>query len=757
MSSAAGGPRTLLVSLPITDPTAPYHSLVYLASFARAHGFDAIELRDTNIEALHHTADPANMRDLLARWVRRFDALSCQTALSGVEQIEYAHLLRARVLQPHSARDAIAVLRDPEQFYDYARYHDAVHTIQVWLQSLSLEAFPGQFGGGFNLDSLAGSLCSIAELTDAANLARIVGPFRPYFEECFLPWADGKRFDVVGLNVTYTSQLPYALWLARELRRVLPESYIVCGGTEVSDIWKYTLHRERLGELFDGIDACVVGEGESAFVELLEALRDGRRPSSLSNTVLFAADRSISPPARISYENLDALPTPEYALIEDRGYFSPEPLVYYSPTRGCYWNRCTFCDYGLNFGTPTSPWRQRKLETVLEDLRTIAGRARFVYLSVDVLAPATIVKLAHALVEEGIEVRWGAEVRLERHFGAEACQALRKSGCVGISVGFESGCQRVLDAIDKGTKLSDIAATLRHFHDNDIAVQMMGFTGFPSETVAEAHESVDFLETHRDSWTVAGLGEFILTPGAIVAMRPGDFGIVEHGPHANDDIARILHFREAEPVSDAERETIDARKKALDQQHFDRPFAGGIDAPHSLFYYDRYATDFPRTVVNSLERARTQLTDTPLELNGRIVDDVNFDPWRCVDAAVIPEMRKRIGRDEGRVLRAAEIVARLDAETKPLERFEQPMTYFLRNDGKSFPLSRDLYDVLVAVERGELLGEAIARTSARPDADVAFLSFASELIAASGLVVPARDHVAADPGFDGRRTNLMIK
>jgi hypothetical protein len=93
----------------------------------------------------------------------------------------------------------------------------------------------------------------------------------------------------------------------------------------------------------------------------------------------------------------------------------------------------------------------------------------------------------------------------------------------------------------------------------------MGFTGFPSETVAEAHESVDFLETHRDSWTVAGLGEFILTPGAIVAMRPGDFGIVEHGPHANDDIARILHFREAEPVSDAERETIDARKKALDQ------------------------------------------------------------------------------------------------------------------------------------------------------------------------------------------------
>jgi hypothetical protein len=107
-------------------------------------------------------------------------------------------------------------------------------------------------------------------------------------------------------------------------------------------------------------------------------------------------------------------------------------------------------------------------------------------------------------------------------------------------------------------------------------------------------------------------------------------------------------------------------------------------------------------------------------------------------------MRKRIGRNEGRVLRAAEIAARLDAETEPLERFEKPMTYFLRNDGKSFPLSRDLYDVLVGVERGELLGEAIARASARPDADVAFLSFASALIAASGLVVPAHDLVTAE-------------
>lgn len=699
-------------------------------------------MRDTNIEALHHAADPANLRRMLARWVRRFDELSELPELSGTQQIEYLHLLRSRLLRPESARDAIATLRDPEKFYDYASYHDAVRTVQLWIQSLSLEAFPGQFGGGFNLESLSCSMGSFDELKNPLTLARIVGPFRSYFTEKFLPWVAERRFDLVGLNVTYTSQLPYALWLAREVRRVLPECYIACGGTEISDIWKYTLQRERLGDLFEGVDACVVGEGESAFVELLEGIRDGRRPASLANTVVFAADRTMTPPARIAYENLDALPTPEYELLEDRGYFSPERYVYYSPTRGCYWNRCTFCDYGLNFGTPTSPWRQRKFETVVDDLRKISTHARFVYLSVDVLAPATIVKLARAVAGEGIDVRWAAEVRLEKHFDDEACRALRESGCVCVSVGFESGCQRVLDAIDKGTKLDAIAATLGHFRDNDIAVQMMGFTGFPSETAAEALESVAFLETHRDAWTVAGLGEFILTPGAIVAMRPADFGIVEHGPYADDDIARILRFREATPVTDAERGEIEASKRALVRQHFDRPFAGGIDAPHSLFYYDRYARAFPAAVVSSFQRGRAETAEVPLVLNGRIVDDVAFDPLRCADANVVHEMRMRVGREEGRMLRAAEFAVRIDAERPPLERFERPITCFLRNDGASFPLSRDLHDVLVAIERGDRLEEAVARVSARVGADAAFLSLAAVLVPASGLAVPAADRTA---------------
>ena len=239
----AGGPRALLAYPPISDPTSPYHSLVYVASFARANGFPSVEVRDTNVEALTYLAQPEVMRDLLASWNARYLRLSERPALRGSEQIEYQLLLRAKLLQPNSARDAIAVLRDPERFYDYAAYYDAVRTIQLWLQSLSLDAFPGQFHSGFDLTSVPASVSSIEELSDPVILTRIVGPFRRYFAERFIPWLRERSFDVIGLNVTYTSQLPFALWLAREIRSALPDVYLVCGGTEISDVWKYALQR----------------------------------------------------------------------------------------------------------------------------------------------------------------------------------------------------------------------------------------------------------------------------------------------------------------------------------------------------------------------------------------------------------------------------------------------------------------------------------------------------------------------------------
>jgi hypothetical protein len=703
----------VLLYPPITDPTAPYHSLVYLASYARAHGFPDVAVRDTNVEALHYCARPAVLGELMAGWEERRRRLGAKPSLARGEQLEYLHLTRAGGLEPDDPQKAIAALRDPATFYDYAIYRDAVRCLQLWMASLSCEAFPGQFkAGGHALEASLFSKSSVADLTDEAVLDRVVGPFRPYYHHELFPDLSRRRPAVVGINVTYTSQLPYALWLVRQLRRLLPDACIVCGGTEVSGVWKYLVDRMYFGRLFQGADACVIGEGESAFVALLEAVSAGKNPGAIPNVVQLDRRRGRhAPPPDVVYEDLDRLPAPEYALLRPDLYFSPHPLVYYSPTRGCYWNKCTFCDYGLNFGTPTSPWRQRGLERTIDDLRAAARFTPFLYLSVDVLAPGALLKLAQGIVDADIDVRWAAEIRLEKYFTRERCELLRQSGCVAVSVGFESGSQRILDRIRKGTRLDDVETTIRGFTEAGIAVQMMGFTGFPTESCADAMASIDYLLRNEDSWTVAGLGDFVLTPGAIVAQRPTDFGIRDVRPAAGDDIAVFLRFRESTPARTPEEErAVRQAKRQLGRTEFDRPYAGGIDTAHSIFYYARYGLRFPRAFVPRGRPADVPCPDgAPLALNGRLLAGERYDLLSLFDTrdlVALHESAFRAGFSlDARSLR--EDLAKEEGRAFPGD----GDAYFLRRDGALLPCPAPVQRFLAHVNGERTLAEIIARAA----------------------------------------------
>jgi hypothetical protein len=704
--TTAGSPRALLLYPPLTDPTTPYHSLIYVASYARQRGFHAVEVRDTNVEALNYCARPEVLGRMLRTWRERRRRLSARPSLDGLEQLEYSHLARAEALEPQSAAHAISVLRDPEAFYDYPRYREAVGRIGLWLNSLSCAAFPGQFldssfarlGGLFNTSG-------VADLTDGPLLDRIVGPFREYYREVLFPELRRRRFDLIGLNVTYTSQLPYALWLLRELRRLLPEVFLVCGGTEVSDVWKYAARPESFARVFRGADACVVGEGETAFVRLLESLAGGGSRAPIPNVIrLDRRGETCSPPPSIAYEDLDRLPTPDYGLMASDSYFSPHPFHYYSPTRGCYWNKCTFCDYGLNFGTPTSPWRQRDLGLVVSDLREISRTTPYVYLSVDVLAPGALLKLAEAIIDAKIDIRWAAEMRLEKYFNHERCETLRRSGCVAVSVGFESGNQRILDGIKKGTRLGEIEGTRAEFTRAGIAVQMMGFTGFPTETYQEALDSISYLKRNRAHWTVGGLGDFVLTPGAIVAQRPADFNVSNVRPFSGNDINRCLNFDEIPgPAKSADEAlAVEEAKRELRRAEFNRPFAGGTDSAHSIFYYARYGLAFPRSVIPQAP-AEPLEEDVPLALDAAFVEGEPYDLLSLFDRPDLEEAHARARSEQGAVLDSAAVRALLERETAFPAGAETP--YVLMRDGTIIPCSYELFTLLSKVDGVSTLGE----------------------------------------------------
>ncbi|MFG1743169.1 B12-binding domain-containing radical SAM protein [Micromonospora chalcea] len=616
----SGTVKAALVYPPLTDPTSGYHSLNYLDSYARAQGHRPAEIIDANIEAFHHSYTPSAYE-----WLRRELSRSSTDDLSGPDAL----MARANHLglpdpDPERLRRSIGVLQDPNLFYDYRHYQDAVEGVISWMDALGAVGFPGQFRAGFRLQPPPMiSIGSVAALTDEALLGRLNKPFQPYYEDVLIPRLAAGGHQVIGISATYQWQLPFALWIARLVRRACPGVFLVAGGTEISDVWKCASRPEYVFQVLADFDAIVVGEGESAYTEILDAVATGTLPAGHPNVRLhpkYGRQRQLP----LRYERLAQVPVPDFSGLPWDLYLSPERFVYYSPTRGCYWNKCTFCDYGLNTDGPTSPWRQDTVGKMITDVTELSKFAKFIYFSVDVLAPATILRFAEQVVERGLDFRWGAEIRLEKYWSDERCELLRRSGCVAVSVGFESGNQRILDLIDKGTRPEQVRRTMTAMTKANIGVQMMGFTGFPTETREEALDSIAFLRDNPDLWTLGGLGDFMLTPGAIVAKEPDRFGITNVRPVEGSDIVRMLRYDE--PVTEAAQAEVARAKADLNPGHFHRPWLGSTDTPHTFFYHDRYGTAVRGVLAH--DRVRHDTDDrTEFLANGAFVDRDDEQVW----------------------------------------------------------------------------------------------------------------------------------
>jgi hypothetical protein len=628
--------KYLLINPPLTDPTGPYHSISYLVGAASAAGYKDFYCLDANVEAINYLTQPEQVVGLLEECANVRATLEGKRDLTRGEQLLYRCAVKAVGMEPDAVVRAINVFKDPIQFYRYGAYRQAVMVVNRWFDTLSVYGFPGQFSGlTLNLEGV-GNLSSIRDLGDTKYIDRLTRPFAPYFQGPFTRLLQEQRWNVAGLSVNYIAQLPFAIFATRMIRALCPECVLCLGGTEITDVVKYLKDYQLAWTLFPGADALVVGEGETAFTEILRSVSSGDKLPKGSPGILLPDDVPTRGIPSFRYEDMATLPPPRYDIWDLTQYWAPEPVVMYSPTRGCYWNRCTFCDYGLNMDLPTSPSRERPAELVLKDIHHVIKSAQSVYLAVDAMSPRFLRRWANIIAESDIKIRWSAELRLERTFVRGLADELSRSGCVALSFGYESGSQRVLDLINKGVKLENLPGILAELSRVGIGVQMMGFIGFPTETAAEAYETFAFLRRYSDYWTLAGIGDFVLTQGAIVAKRPKDFGITEIHPLAGDDIWRSLYWVDGEGqrhgLEQERSPELNRIARSIARFVDDRPFVGGIDSAHSILYFAKNGRSLvPNDVMH--ERSEQWILSTveyytPLEGVAGFVDQEDLEEYR---------------------------------------------------------------------------------------------------------------------------------
>lgn len=590
--------KITLLHPPIDDPTLPYHSNAYLLGHLLQSGFADASMRDLNVEFVNYCLEPGTIASFYEEGSQRLDRLTKKEQLDFEEQEKLYGLWRAARVDSGRLQRAVAQLRDKAAFLDFSSYVGNLEVLDRYFSFLSALCYPAEIAN-FNLRSRGRfSIYHLNDLFDPGLAAAVCYPIGRFFSERLAHDVTLKETDCFGISVVYDHQLLPSVYLCRLLKQRWPEKRILLGGTSISQAYKYLRDKSLIKMFFSVADAVVVGEGETAICEIAD--RDCRleETPNIPNTITYDRWRDrLHLPQRIHYENLSRLGTPMYHHPWHL-YLSPERGINYAPTRGCYWNRCTFCDYGLNSDRPTSPWRERKMEQVVEDLRQACEgeRVNYVYFAVDVMAPGYLERLSDAIVESGLDIRWGAELRMEKVFSAERCRKMARSGCVCVSFGMESGSQRIIDLIDKGTEVSCMRETMANFARAGIAVQLMAFMGFPTESADEKRETFRFVQENTEHWAAGGLGTFLLTGGAIIARRPEKFGLKLVSTQ-NADIVRAPAY-ECETEGSASTSRAEESDASFDAnggifpRTLGRPWAGGIDTLHSMIYYDTYERSF---------------------------------------------------------------------------------------------------------------------------------------------------------------------
>ena len=297
-------------------------------------------------------------------------------------------------------------------------------------------------------------------------------PFYAYFKKRLLTALKQECPTAVGFSLNYLSQALCTFAMIGFLKRECPDIRVVLGGGLVTS-W---VRRPGWSNPFGGlVDDLVAGPGEAALL-------------SIHGTTCQQGHH-----------------TPDYAVSSMKGYLSPGAILPYSASSGCYWNRCSFCPERAE----GSPYEPVPVERVIEDISSLAESTNpaLVHFLDNAVSPA----LLKAIAGSSFSFPWYGFAKVSSHLtDIDFCRTLKRSGCVMLQLGLESGDQDVLDNMRKGFDLMTACAALKTLKKAGIATYVYLIFGTPSETVTEARKTLDFAAQHSGQIDFLNLAIFNL-------------------------------------------------------------------------------------------------------------------------------------------------------------------------------------------------------------------------------------------------------
>lgn len=535
--------KILLIFPPQAQPFLPHLALPALQAFIRADGRHRVEILDVNLESYEYF--------LSGRFLQNRDSAFMEAIENSKNELR----------------------RKTEQFSP-SSYYSAISSLHEGLEEVG-KRYPG---ATLTLkDFKIGHSISASEQIIRATKDHLQNPYIGFFEREVIPGLKDKSPDIIGISISWPSQIIPGFTLSRMIKSALPGTHVTIGGSMTTHLGDFLIHKRKF---FDLCHSFILYEGEIALLELANVLESRGKLEDVPGLIYPQGKKNVGFNKQKIPETLKTLPAPDFEGLPLDRYYSPGPYLPIAASRSCYWQRCSFCGHSYS----SSHYRMRPVQMIFEDMLHLheTTGARHFYFVDDAIPPPVLDRLPMLIKESGKPFYWGGEIRFEKRMLKTDFSLAREAGCRFLLFGLESYCQRVLDLMNKGVDRNIVIPILRKSHEAGIINWVFIFVGFPGETAAEARATLDFITDNGSIIDVIAPGQFVLTRHSRVYQSQESYGMkkVESPSMEYDMMISFRYLPGDGPMPDELTEMLNATKTKPGFFKFLKPF---ITEVHMMF------------------------------------------------------------------------------------------------------------------------------------------------------------------------------
>ena len=565
----------LLITPPFTQLNTPYPATAYLKGFLNTKNITSFQ-SDLGIEVILEIFSSNGLKKIFSlcpkpeheKWssisenAKRIIRLQDDYIntidntilfLQG-HQPTLAHQIAKRNFLPEANR--FAQLDDLQwAFGNMGTQDKAKHIATMYLEDISdliKECIDEHFGFSRYAERLGRSANSFDELYESLQNPNT------FVDEILLEIVDRRIVEVqpmiMAVSIPFPGNLYSGFRMAKFVKQKYPHIKIAMGGGFANTELR-SLKDARVFEFYDFI---TLDDGETPVENLIHYIKGEKQASYLKRTFLLQDGivTYINNSACTDYKQ-NQVGTPDYSdLLLDK-YIQAIEIVNpmhslwsngrwnkLTMAHGCYWGKCTFCDVSLDYIKRYEPLTASMLCDRIEEMIAQTGETGFHF--VDEAAPPSLMRaLAIEIINRKIVMSWWTNIRFEKSFTKDLCYLLKASGCIGVSGGLEVASDRLLQLINKGITVAQVAKVNRNFTEAGIMVHAYLMYGFPTQT---AQETIDSLEMVRQLFQAGVLQsafwhQFAMTAHSPVGLEPEKFNVKKANDveilFADNDVAHI--------------------------------------------------------------------------------------------------------------------------------------------------------------------------------------------------------------------------